>query len=152
MALANTFLISQGLPAIKPKKITESMFNLVDKSFKAFTTFKIDLQEYKDETLKQFATIEKQYVTAKEYAKLTEKEQITLVTRFLTENLMEPLQFIWRAHKHITTHQDGNKCAESILCHLNAHMRDQGICSDYFNTYKNETLVSRKKCLIFRSD
>ena len=86
MALANTFLISQGLPAIKPKKITESMFNLVDKSFKAFTTFKIDLQEYKDETLKQFATIEKQYVTAKEYAKLTEKEQITLVTRFLTEN------------------------------------------------------------------
>ena len=139
MALANTFLISQGLPSIKPKKITESVFNLVDKSIKSFTTFKIDLQEARDETLKQFATIEKEYVTSKEFAKLTEKEQVTLVSRFLSENLLEPLQFIWRAHTHINGHQDGKKCAESILCHLNAHMRDQGICSDYFNTYKNET-------------
>ena len=144
MALANTFLISQGLPSIKPKKITESVFNLVDKSIKSFTSFKIDLQEARDETLKQFATIEKEYVTSKEFAKLTEKEQVTLVSRFLSENLLEPLQFIWRAHTHINGHQDGKKCAESILCHLNAHMRDQGICSDYFNTYKNETLVSRK--------
>merc|ERR1719238_1652382 len=99
MALANTFLISQGLLSIKPKKITESVFNLVDKSIKSFTTFKIDLQEARDETLKQFATIEKEYVTSKEFAKLTEKEQVTLVSRFLSENL---------------------------LCHLNAHMRDQG--------------------------
>jgi len=126
MALANTFLISQGLPSIKPKKITESVFNLVDKSIKSFTTFKIDLQEARDETLKQFATIEKEYVTSKEFAKLTEKEQVTLVSRFLSENLLEPLQFIWRAHTHINGHQDGKKCAESILCHLNAHMRDQG--------------------------
>merc|ERR1719225_1946588 len=81
MALANTFLISQGLPSIKPKKITESVFNLVDKSIKSFTTFKIDLQEARDETLKQFATIEKEYVTSKEFAKLTEKEQVTLVSR-----------------------------------------------------------------------
>jgi hypothetical protein len=31
MALGNTFLISQGFPAIKPKKLTESVFNLADK-------------------------------------------------------------------------------------------------------------------------
>ena len=38
---------------------------------------------------------------------------------------MEPLQYIWHAHKHITTHPNGPKCAENILCHLNAHMRSE---------------------------
>ena len=80
-----------------------------------------------------FFPIEKQYVTAKEYAKLTEKEQVTLVSRFLSENLLEPLQLIWKAHTHITAHQDGKKCAESILCHLNAHMRDQGMFTFRFD-------------------
>ena len=126
MALANTFLISYGLPSIKPRKLTASIFDLVDKSLKVFTTYKLDLQEYKDETLKQIALIEKQYITANDYAKLTEQEQITLVSRFLSENVLEPLQYIWTAHKQITTHVDGPKCAESILCHLNAHMRTQG--------------------------
>merc|ERR1712018_833020 len=112
MMMANTFLISQGLPAIKPKKLTESLFNLVDKSLKIFTTYKLDLEEYKTETLKQIALIE--------------KEQITLVSRFVTENVLEPVQLIWKAHRHISTHSDGPKCAESILCHLNAHMRSQG--------------------------
>lgn len=34
MAIANTFLISQGLPSIKPRKLTESLFNLADKCIK----------------------------------------------------------------------------------------------------------------------
>ena len=126
MMMANTFLISQGLPPIKPKKLTESLFNLVDKSLKIFTTYKLDLEEYKTETLKQISLIEKQYVSANDYAKLTEKEQITLVSRFVTENVLEPVQLIWKAHRHISTHADGPKCAESILCHLNAQMRSQG--------------------------
>ena len=34
MAIANTFLISQGLPAVKPRKLTESLFDLADKCIK----------------------------------------------------------------------------------------------------------------------
>ena len=34
MAIGNTFLISQGLPAIKPRKLTESLFDLAAKCIK----------------------------------------------------------------------------------------------------------------------
>ncbi len=36
--------------------------------------------------------------------------------------MVEPLQYLWLAHKHITTHHDGHACAESIMCSLNKHM------------------------------
>lgn len=125
MAIGNTFLISQGLPAIKPRKLTESLFDLANKCIKVFTTWKIDLSPYKDETLKQFALIEKEYITASEFGRLTDSEQKTLIARFLTENMVEPVQNLWKIRSHIFGHPNGKSCAESLLCHLNAHMKSQ---------------------------
>ena len=122
MALANTFLISQGLPAIKPKKLTESLFALVDKCITKFSTWKVDMTTYKDDFLGHLASLEKDYIKYDAFNKLTEAEQNTFVSRFLRENLVEPLQYLWLAHKHITSHPDGHACAESILCSLNKHM------------------------------
>jgi hypothetical protein len=76
--------------------------------------------------LKHFAAIEDEYVTASEFYTLTDFEQVTLVSRFLRENVVEPLQYLWLAHKHITTHPEGQECAQSILCHLNSHMKKEG--------------------------
>lgn len=126
MAFANTFLISQGLPAIKPRKLIPSLFDLTDKCIKTFTTWKFDLEEYKDDTLAYLAYIEKEYVTAASFNKLNEEEQITLVARFFRDNLVEPFQHLFSARKLVVKHPEGMKCAESLLCHLNAHMKTQG--------------------------
>ena len=93
---------------------------------KVFTTWKIDLEPYKDETLKHLNTIEKQYISTVEFNKLTDHEQTTLVTRFLSENMVEPFQLLWKARARIFNHPEGVKCAESLMCHLNAHMKKQG--------------------------
>jgi len=126
MAIANTFLISQGLPAVKPRKLTESLFDLADKCIKVFTAMKLDLEPYKVETLKQMALIEKEYMSAATYGKLNEDEQKTLIARFLRENMVEPFQYLWSINKHIVNHPEGAKCAESLLCNLNSHMKKKG--------------------------
>lgn len=126
MALTNTFLVSQGLPALRPKKLTESMFALADKCIRSFTTWKLDLDQYKADTLQTIDALEKEYITAGEFGRLTPEEQETLIARFLRENMIEPLKLLWIAYKHITTHPDGSECAESIMCHLNAHTIKEG--------------------------
>ena len=103
-----------------------SLFDLVDKCIKTFTTWKFDLLEYKDETLTYIADIEKEYVTSASFHKLTEEEQITLVARFFRDNLVEPFQHLFSARNLLVKHPEGSKCAESLLCHLNAHMKNEG--------------------------
>jgi len=126
MAIGNTFLISQGLPAIKPRKLTESLFDLAAKCIKVFTVWKLDLEPFKVETLRQISLVEKEYMSATAYGKLNEEEQKTLVARFLRENMVESFQHLWTINKHVTSHPEGGKCVESLLCHLNSHMKKQG--------------------------
>jgi len=126
MAIGNTFLISQGLPAIKPRKLTESLFNLADKCIKVFTVYKIELEPYKTEALKQIAMLEKEYISAVDYGKLTEQEQKVLIARFLRENMVEPFQHLWRINMFINDYEEGEKCLESLLCNLNKHMSTKG--------------------------
>ena len=83
------------------------------------------MEPYKDEVLKQIAVIEKQYISTAAYGKLNVQEQTTLVARFLRENVLEPFQHLWTIAKHITNHPEGYKCIESLLCHLNSHMKKQ---------------------------
>lgn len=123
MALANTFLITQGLPAIKPKKITESLIKLADHSIKTFTTWKFDLGQYKDEINANLEILEKEYVSAQDFNKLTNDEQTTLVSRFFRENMVEPMNHLWTAYTHVQGHPE---CAENMLCHLNAKMVQDG--------------------------
>merc|ERR1712027_273324 len=106
------FLISQGLPAIKPRKLTESLFNLADKCIKVFTVYKIELEPYKTEALKQIAMLE--------------KEHKVLIARFLRENMVEPFQHLWRINMFINDYEEGEKCLESLLCNLNKHMSTKG--------------------------
>lgn len=126
IAIANTFLISQGLPAIKTRKLTESMFDLANKCIKLFTTWKFDLEPYKQETLKQIELVQKEYISSSEYGKLTQTEQKTLVARFMTENMVEPFKALWIIREKLFTAKDV-QCAESLLCHLNAHMKKQSL-------------------------
>jgi len=126
MAIGNTFLISQGLPAIKPRKLTESLFNLADRCIKVFTVYKIELEPYKTEALKQIAMLEKEYISAVDYGKLTEQEQKVLIARFLRENMVEPFQHLWRINMFINDYEEGEKCLESLLCNLNKHMSTKG--------------------------
>jgi len=126
MAIGNTFLISQGLPAVKPRKLTESLFNLADKCIKVFTVYKIELEPYKTEALKQIAMLEKEYISAVDYGKLTEQEQKVLIARFLRENMVEPFQHLWRINMFINDVEEGEKCLESLLCNLNKHMSSKG--------------------------
>jgi len=126
MAIGNTFLISQGLPAIKPRKLTESLFALADKCIKIFTVYKIELEPYKTEVLKQMALLEKEYISAVDYGKLTEDEQKVLIARFLRENMVEPFQHLWHINMFINDVPEGEKCLESLLCHLNKHMKGKG--------------------------
>merc|ERR1712109_388483 len=126
MENGNTFLISQGLPAIKPRKLTESLFNLADKCIKVFTVYKIELEPYKTEALKQIAMLEKEYISAVDYGKLTEQEQKVLIARFLRENMVEPFQHLWRINMFINDYEEGEKCLESLLCNLNKHMSTKG--------------------------
>jgi len=126
MAIGNTFLISQGLPAVKPRKLTESLFNLADKCIKVFTVYKIELEPYKTEALKQIAMLEKEYISAVDYGKLTEQEQKVLIARFLRENMVEPFQHLWRINMFINDYEEGEKCLESLLCNLNKHMSTKG--------------------------
>jgi len=123
MAIGNTFLISQGLPAIKPRKLTESLFDLADKCIKVFTVYKIELEPYKTETLKQMSMLEKEYISALDYGKLNEKEQQVLIARFLRENMVEPFTHLWNINIFINEHEQGEKCLESLLCHLNKQER-----------------------------
>merc|ERR1712223_1618726 len=126
MAIGNTFLISQGLPAIKPRKLTESLFDLADKCIKVFTVYKIELEPYKTETLKQMSMLEKEYISALDYGKLNEKEQQVLIARFLRENMVEPFTHLWNINIFINEHEQGEKCLESLLCHLNKQMKSKG--------------------------
>jgi len=126
MAIGNTFLISQGLPSVKPRKLTESLFDLADKCIKVFTVYKIELEQYKTETLKQIAMIEKEYISALDYGKLNEQEQKVLIARFLRENMVEPFQHLFNINTFINEVEEGEKCLQSLLCNLNKHMKDQG--------------------------
>jgi len=126
MAIGNTFLISQGLPAIKPRKLTESLFSLADKCIKVFTVYKLELEPYKTEALKQITMLEKEYISALDYGKLNEDEQKVLIARFLRENMVEPFQHLWHINMFINDVEEGEKCLESLLCHLNKHMKGKG--------------------------
>ena len=114
------------MPAIKPRKLTASIFDLADKCFKTFTTWKIDLTEYKEETLSYIKDIEKDYVTVESYNKLNEDEKVTLVARFFRDNLLEPFSHLFTARNLVFKNPEGKQCAESLLCHLNAHMKTEG--------------------------
>ena len=99
---------------------------MADKCIKTFTTWKIDLIEYKDESLTYIADIEKEYITSASYHKLTETEQITLVARFLKDNFFEPLKHLFNARNLVVKNPEGLQCAESLLCHLNSHYKNEG--------------------------
>ena len=76
-------------------------------SFQVFTVYKIELEPYKTEALKQIAMLEKEYISAVDYGKLTEQEQKVLIARFLRENMVEPFQHLWRINMFINDYEEG---------------------------------------------
>ncbi len=137
------------MPAIKPRKLTESLFDLVNQCIQLFTTWKIDLEPYKAEAVKHVSMIEKEYVSGSEYFKLDINERYILVARFIRENMVEPFQYLWSIRQQLVNHPEGHKCVESLLCHLNSHMKKEGaiksevtklfsLAASFFWTYGEE--------------
>ena len=57
---------------------------------------------------------------------LVYKFQVNLLSQFLNDNLAEPIELLWLAHDRIFHREDGPKCAESLLCHLNFRIKSRG--------------------------
>ena len=51
MAFANTFLISQGYPAINQRKLVSSTIKLIEKLTETFTSYEVDFRQY-EKTIK----------------------------------------------------------------------------------------------------
>jgi len=120
LMFANVFLMTQGLPTIQPNNVVDSLLALVDKSIKVFTTIKVDLKPVRDAIQDFVKKLEKEYVSVKDFQKLSEDEQSELIARFLDENVMVAAQEIFIAHDWVYT--KGNyHCAESVICSLNEH-------------------------------
>ena len=52
--------------------------------------------------------------------------QTNLISQFLNDNLAEPIELLWLAHQRIHHREDGVKCAETLLCHLNFRFKSRG--------------------------
>ena len=55
------------------------------------------------------ALLEKEYISAVDYGKLTEDEQKVLIARFLRENMVEPFQHLWHINMFINDVPEGKK-------------------------------------------
>ena len=60
MAFANTFLISQGYPAINQRKLVSSTIKLIEKLTETFTSYEVDFRQY-EKTIKYKPTSIQQF-------------------------------------------------------------------------------------------
>ena len=81
LMFANVFLMTQGLPTIQPSNVVDSLLALVDKSIKVFTTIKVELKPVRDAIQDFVKKLEKEYVSVKDFQKLSEDEQSELIAR-----------------------------------------------------------------------
>lgn len=124
MMVANAFLISQGLPPIAPKNLVESVIDLSDRCLRLFTTYKVDLKEYKAPVKAFFRKVESEYVQLDLFDKLDAAEQAELIAQFLDDNVVSTAQEVFVAHDLVYI-KGRQECAESLLCSINQHAKGQ---------------------------
>ena len=83
MAFANTFLISQGYPAINQRKLVSSTIKLIEKLTETFTSYEVDFRQYEKTINAQVQEFESDYMTWAKYNSLTDIEQVPDQTKFV---------------------------------------------------------------------
>ena len=119
-AVLNGMLISNNFPPVDRRNLLKSVTGIIEKGMRFFTTSKTELNLYQEVKVVT-DEFEKLYFRAEEIEKLTEVEMESVVSRFLEENLLEPIKDAWVANRHVTMVNE--KCAEMVICLFNEKYR-----------------------------
>lgn len=120
MTFVNTFLLTQGFPSINSRKIVVSSMKLIDKAISIFTPWDVDVKKHEAGLTEFVKAFEDNYVKWSEYYKLSEEEQVKIMVRFVTDNLVDPSSMLILAQQFIAKQPE---CGEAIMCSLNERMK-----------------------------
>ena len=106
MSLANTFLISQGFPAINIKQLPSSLSNLASKVFAIFS-WNVNVKKFEKLTVELIKAFDKDFMKWELFNPLPEDQQVPHLQRFLHENVADSFNHLWQAQQLVSRHDDG---------------------------------------------